>query len=116
MSTRKHNGSSKQQHQRAAELHDGAAQAHAANEKHNHQTRHERSGQALDHSHTADEHTDQSHHNSLNGNDGIGAAHEDIAILAHGLWEARGCPDGSPDEDWFDAAHQLHVHGEAVAK
>ena len=25
---------------------------------------------------------------------------EDIAALAYELWQARGCPDGSPDEDW----------------
>jgi hypothetical protein len=33
--------------------------------------------------------------------------HDDIAALAHQLWLARGCPDGSPDEDWFRAAEQL---------
>ena len=29
---------------------------------------------------------------------------EQIAALAHALWQARGCPDGSPQEDWFHAA------------
>jgi hypothetical protein len=27
----------------------------------------------------------------------------DIAALAYQLWEARGCPMGSPDEDWYRA-------------
>jgi hypothetical protein len=27
--------------------------------------------------------------------------------LAHKLWQARGCPEGSPQEDWFHAAEQL---------
>jgi len=28
---------------------------------------------------------------------------EDIAAVAYELWQARGCPSGSPDEDWFQA-------------
>ncbi len=99
-------------------MHDVAAHAHVvaaeAHEKQDHQTGHEHSRQALEHSRHAYEHTGQSQPGAANGH--YVAAHEDIAILAHGLWEARGCPDGSPEEDWFDAAHQLQVHAEAVAK
>lgn len=29
------------------------------------------------------------------------------AILAEEFWRARGCPEGSPDEDWFLAEEQL---------
>jgi hypothetical protein len=32
---------------------------------------------------------------------------QDIAALAHELWQARGCPDGSPQEDWFQAVELL---------
>jgi Protein of unknown function (DUF2934) len=32
---------------------------------------------------------------------------EEIAALAHALWQARGCPDGSPEEDWFQAKQAL---------
>ena len=32
---------------------------------------------------------------------------EEIAALAHALWQARGCPDGSPEEDWFQAKREL---------
>ena len=32
---------------------------------------------------------------------------EDIAALAYELWQARGCPDGSPDEDWYQAVETL---------
>jgi len=28
---------------------------------------------------------------------------KDIAALAYFLWMDRGCPDGSPDQDWFRA-------------
>jgi hypothetical protein len=28
---------------------------------------------------------------------------EQIAALAKKLWEARGCPEGSPEVDWFTA-------------
>jgi hypothetical protein len=31
----------------------------------------------------------------------------DIARLAYSLWEARGCPGGSPEEDWFRAEQEL---------
>ena len=32
---------------------------------------------------------------------------EQIASLAHALWEARGRPDGSPEQDWYEAERQL---------
>jgi len=32
---------------------------------------------------------------------------EQIAALAHALWQERGCPEGSSEEDWFKAEHQL---------
>jgi hypothetical protein len=32
---------------------------------------------------------------------------EEIAALAHVLWQARGCPYGSPEDDWFQAKRQL---------
>lgn len=32
---------------------------------------------------------------------------EQIATLAYTLWEERGCPDGSADEDWFTAEERL---------
>ena len=31
----------------------------------------------------------------------------EIAALAHQLWQARGCPVGSPEIDWFEAEQQL---------
>jgi hypothetical protein len=38
---------------------------------------------------------------------------EEIAILACSLWPARGCPDGTPDEDWFNAEKALEAKDEA---
>lgn len=32
---------------------------------------------------------------------------EQVAALAYNLWEARGCPVGSPEEDWFRAEQEL---------
>jgi len=32
---------------------------------------------------------------------------EDIARLAYQLWEERGCPIGSPEEDWLRAEELL---------
>jgi hypothetical protein len=30
-------------------------------------------------------------------------SHEQIAALAYALWQERGCPEGSPEVDWFKA-------------
>jgi hypothetical protein len=32
---------------------------------------------------------------------------DQIAALAYSLWEARGCPEGSPEDDWFQAEQEL---------
>ena len=32
---------------------------------------------------------------------------EAIAVRAYQLWEARGCPAGSPEEDWYRAEQEL---------
>jgi DUF2934 family protein len=109
MSTRYNNGSHYENHQRAAELHEGAAHAHRVAEhqgKEDHLTGHEHSKQALEHSQHAHEHTRAA--SSVHGIATFG--HDDIAVLAHELWQERGCPDGSPQEDWFRAAEQLRSH------
>ena len=32
---------------------------------------------------------------------------EQITVLAYALWQARGCPEGTPDEDWFRAQREI---------
>ena len=32
---------------------------------------------------------------------------EQIAALAHALWQERGCPEGSSEEDWFEAERKI---------
>ena len=32
---------------------------------------------------------------------------DEIAALARALWKARGCPEGLPEEDWFQAERAL---------
>ena len=34
---------------------------------------------------------------------------QEIAMLAYTLWEARGCPVGTPEEDWFNAKRALNA-------
>jgi hypothetical protein len=41
--------------------------------------------------------------------------HQEIAALAYSLWQARGCPEGTPDEDWFNAEEALKAKAEAEA-
>jgi Protein of unknown function (DUF2934) len=36
-------------------------------------------------------------------------ADEEIARKAYALWESRGRPFGSPDEDWYRAVHELYA-------
>jgi len=120
MSTRYNHGSHYENHQRAAELHDSAAHAHRsaaeAHEKQDRQTGQERSRQALEHSQQAHQHTEQAHLATVNEHGIANFGHEDIAALAHTLWQARGCPEGSADEDWFQAAQELRARGESLPK
>jgi Protein of unknown function (DUF2934) len=68
-----------------------------------HLTGQEHSRQALEHFHDVHQHTQ-----AATTGHGISAfGHDDIATLAYELWEARGCPIGSPQEDWFHAAEEL---------
>jgi hypothetical protein len=40
---------------------------------------------------------------------------EAIARAAYFCWEARGCPNDSPDEDWFRAEAELRIRLAASA-
>jgi hypothetical protein len=120
MSTRYNNGSHYENHQRAAELHDSAAHAHRsaaeAHEKQEHETGEELSRRALEHSQQAYQHAGQVHLSGVNEHNVATFGHEDIAALAHALWQARGCPQGSPEEDWFNAARELRARAERLRK
>lgn len=81
-------------------MHDAAAHAHrtaAQHDKGEHLTGHEHSRQALEHSLQAHRETQS-----------ISFGYERIAALAHRLWQARGCPQGSAQEDWM---HALEILG-----
>jgi hypothetical protein len=120
MSKRYNNGSHFENHQRAAELHDNAAHAHRsaaeAHEKQDHQTEQELSKRALEHSKQAHEHTGQTLRDDVNEHGIAIFTHQDTAVLAYGLWQARGCPQGSPDEDWFQASQNLRTRAEVHQK
>jgi len=106
MSTRYNDGSHYENHRRAAELHDGAAHAHRVAEQHgqgDHLSGHERSRLALEQSQNAYQHTGR----IADGDGNSGFGHAQIAARAHELWQARGRPDGSPEEDWHRAAEEL---------
>jgi len=89
-------------------LHDVGAHAHLVGEhqgKQEHLTGHEQSRDA-------NEDLVEAHHHKHASNGGHGITtfgHDDIASLAHQLWVARGCPEGSPEIDWFEAAEQLRA-------
>jgi hypothetical protein len=93
-------------HQRATELHEGAEHAHtvgATHGKQDHLTPAELSRQETESAPEIHDH----HHPSTHGI--IPFGHREIAALAFELWQARGCPVGSPDEDWFHAVEELRA-------
>ena len=112
MSTRYNDGSHYENHQRAAELQDAAAHAHRVGEqqgKQEHLTGNELSRKALGHSEATFQHSQVA-----TVGHGIQAfGHDDISKLAHELWQARGCPHGSPEKDWFDAVKELRSRATA---
>ena len=113
MSKRYNQGSHYENHQRAAELHDQAAHMHRVAAEHrgqqDHQTGHERSRQALEHSQRAYLHSQELHAHASGQPEAVPFDDEEIAPLAYELWCARGCPSGSPEEDWFSALEQLRA-------
>jgi len=46
---------------------------------------------------------------SQDGAQQAGPSYDQIAQKAHELWEKRGCPDGSADQDWADAEQELRA-------
>ena len=111
MSTRHNYGSHYENHQHAAELHDLAGHAHrtAAEDhgKQDHPSGHERSREALEHPQSAPRNMVQTNARATNEHGIAMFGHQDIATLAHQLWQERGCPEGSSQEDWFQAAEEL---------
>jgi hypothetical protein len=37
----------------------------------------------------------------------------EIAALAYQLWEERGCQDGAPQQDWYEAERRLKARNSA---
>jgi len=93
-------------YRKAAELQDAPAHAHRVGEQHgkqDHLKGHEHSRQVLQDSQDANHQTQM----AAAAHAIVTFGHAEIAALAHELWQARGCPDGSPEEDWFHAAEEL---------
>jgi hypothetical protein len=45
----------------------------------------------------------------------VSISNSDIAALAYKLWQERGCPEGSPDEDWYEAQRKLQSQTDSEA-
>jgi hypothetical protein len=43
------------------------------------------------------------------------AGTEEVAKLAYGLWLSRGCPDGSPEDDWYEAERILRDNAASMS-
>lgn len=48
---------------------------------------------------------------SLTANSEAGATSDDIAVRAYQCWHERGCPEGSPEVDWYRAEQELKTSG-----
>jgi hypothetical protein len=35
--------------------------------------------------------------------------HHEIAVLAYAFWQQRGCPEGSPEQDWYEAEQRVRL-------
>ena len=105
MANRTKRGSYFENHQ-SAELSDGPAHAHTVGELHgkqDHLTATEHSKQEFE---REQEETRHSHASTVGH--GIAAfGHDEIAEVAHQRWVERGRPEGSAEEDWFEAVKQL---------
>jgi len=111
MSSRYRDSSHYENHDQAVELEDRAAHAHLVAEQHGKQTHltgHESSRQASEHERGPHE----EEHGQTVGHGIPAFGHAEIQALAYELWQARGCPDGSPEEDWYHAAEQLRARAE----
>jgi hypothetical protein len=104
MSERYNNGSHYENHPRAAELHNLASHAHLTGELHG-------KGEHL----TPHEQTAFHPHQTTTGHGVTAFGHQDIAALAHSLWEKRGCPEGSAEEDWFHAVKELRARATSAS-
>jgi hypothetical protein len=97
----------------AAEHQDLAAHAHRSGAEHHgkedHLTGHESSRQAHEHSNQAYLHTQDERRGTEPGAhaNAHAAKEQDIAALAYRLWQGRGCPQGSPEQDWLRAVEEL---------
>ena len=98
-------------HQSGAELHDNTAHIHQVAAEHrgeqDHPTGAESSRHAREHSEAS--YVQELHQTPTTEHGFITFGHEDIARLAYELWEARGCPEGSAEEDWSRAVAQLRA-------
>lgn len=109
MSTRYNNGSHYENHQRAAELEKLPEHAHAAAEhtdKQEHLTDHEQTR-------TAEAHTKEVPATVGHGITTFG--HKEIEELAHHIWESKGRPEGTSEQDWYEAVRELRtraMHGQ----
>ena len=71
---------------------------------------------------TQEEYVHTARESGNSGNEATGLGIEDttldqeaIAHLAYFYWEKRGCPNDSPDEDWFRAEAELRSRLAAAA-
>jgi hypothetical protein len=65
----------------------------------------------LEHSNQAFVHSQEDHERARTAAGSQGSTHapseQDIAAHAYRLWQGRGCPEGSPETDWFRAVEEM---------
>jgi hypothetical protein len=119
MSTRNDNPNQYENRQRAIELQNAATHTHRVAEqtrgKQEHLSDREQSRKAAEHN-SEEQGTHGGTHGGTTGHGVLAFTHEDIAARAYSLWEARGCPEGSSDEDWFRAVKELRSLASPIAR
>jgi hypothetical protein len=105
MSAATQRGSHSDGQQRAAELRNGPAHAaEVASLTH------------LEQSPPVHQRSQYAHHDGVNEHGMVQFGHDEIAALAHRNWLVRGCPEGSPEVDWYRAAQELRARNNGSKK
>jgi hypothetical protein len=100
-------------HERSTELPGGGAHVHQVaaetRDQQDHPTANERSRWQREENFQTQGRMEEAWNWGTNGGASRYFGHQEIAELAHSLWTRRGCPQGSPEVDWFEASVQLRA-------
>lgn len=113
MSKGRHNGSHYENQQQAVDSTDRTAHTHTVaatgHGKQDHQTGPEHSREEMEYARQHRQREESSHPPGADRHGIVPFGHEETALLAYRLWQRRGSPHGSPEDDWYRAQQMLRL-------